>query len=128
MYDYITPQKLLGALKANNPLYIDIDINEEWLEAAMANDTELCECLVEQENDGDVQMQSDCPIIDPQNSVANVVSHNVPNESVVDIESDMECSDNEDVLSTAVHKLETIASQIGFTIMVTVCSVLLHIS
>ena len=65
-------------------------------------------------------MQSDCPIIDPQNSVANVVSHNVPNESVMDIESDiesdMECSDNEDVLSTAVHKLETIASQIGFTI------------
>ena len=40
MYDYITPQKLLEALrflKANNPLYIDIDINEEWLEAAMAS-------------------------------------------------------------------------------------------
>ena len=32
MYDYITPQKLLDALtflKANNPLYADIDVNEE---------------------------------------------------------------------------------------------------
>ena len=43
-------------------------------------------------------MQSDCPIVDSQNSVANVVSHNVPNESVMDNESDMECSDNEAVL------------------------------
>ena len=44
MYDYVTPQKLLQALrffKANNPLYVDVDINEEWLEQAIANDTEL---------------------------------------------------------------------------------------
>ena len=50
MYDYVTPQKLLQALrffKANNPLYVDVDINEEWLEQAIANDTELSECLVE---------------------------------------------------------------------------------
>ena len=43
MYDYITPQKLLDALsflKANNPLYADIDVNQEWLEAAVANDAE----------------------------------------------------------------------------------------
>ena len=50
MYDYVTPQKLLEALrflKANNPLYVDIDINEEWLKEAIANDAELSECLVE---------------------------------------------------------------------------------
>ena len=42
LYDYVTPQKLLDALsflKANNPLYADIDVNQEWLESAMANDT-----------------------------------------------------------------------------------------
>ena len=42
-------------LKANNPLYADVAVNEEWLEAAMANDAELCECLVEQQNDSDEQ-------------------------------------------------------------------------
>ena len=44
MYDYITPQKLLDALsflKANNPMYADIDVNAEWLETAMGNDAEL---------------------------------------------------------------------------------------
>ena len=49
MYDYITPQKLLDALaflKAKNPLYADIDVDKEWLASAMANDAELCECLV----------------------------------------------------------------------------------
>ena len=56
MYDYITPQNVLDALsflKANNPLYADIDVNTEWLKIALANDAELCKCLVEQQNDGD---------------------------------------------------------------------------
>ena len=100
-------------MKANNPLYVDIDINEEWLEKAKANNAELSECLVQQQNDSDVQMQTDSPIVASQSSVANVVSHNVPN---MDDAIAMECSDNEDALSTAVHKLETIASQNGFTI------------
>ena len=53
MYDYIRPQKLLDALrflKANNPLYADIDVNEQWVEEAMANDEELCQYLVEQDD------------------------------------------------------------------------------
>ena len=113
MYDYVTPQKLLEALqflKANNLLYVDIDINEEWLEEAIANNAELCDCLVEQQIDSDVQMQTDSPNVASQSSVANDVSHNVPN---MDDEIPM---DNEDALSTAVHKLQTIASQNGFTI------------
>ena len=51
---YITPQKLLDALrflKANNHLYADINVNEQWVEAAMANDEELCKHLVEQDDE-----------------------------------------------------------------------------
>ena len=48
-----------------------------------------------------------------QTSVANVASHNVPN---TDNDISMHCSDNESALSTAVHKLETVATQNGFTI------------
>ena len=129
LYEYATPQKLLEALKANNPLYVDIDINEEWLEQAIANDAELCDCLVEQQNDSDVQ--TDSPNVASQSSVANVVCHNVPN---MDNAIAIECSDNEDALSSCTYKLETIASQNGFTIHDVpydgncICSVLLHIS
>ena len=49
MYDYTTPQKLIDALKflkANNSLYSDIGINDEWLEEAITNDAELSMSLV----------------------------------------------------------------------------------
>ena len=50
MYDCITPEKVLGALtwlKDNNPLYADIDINQEWLEHGMTDDDELFSSLLE---------------------------------------------------------------------------------
>ena len=87
MYDYVTPQKLLDALsflKANNPLYSDIDVNQEWLEVAVANDAELCECLVEQQNDIDQQPNTD-------NTVEPIV------DSPTDIA--MDCSDSDNVQS-----------------------------
>ena len=153
MYDYITPQKLLDALsflKANNPLYAGIDVNQEWLESAMANDAELCECLVESEDNVDEQPNTDNtfePVVanvanadspthiamdctdsynlEPQANVANValctdVSHTVqPHvDTPVNVANGipMDCSDVNDPLLTAIHKLEKIASQNGFTI------------
>ena len=56
MYDYITPQKLMNALKflrAKNPLYAHI---EAWFEEALANDEEFCKCLLEQNDDDDMDM------------------------------------------------------------------------
>ena len=167
MYDYITPQKLLDALsflKANNPLYADIDVNQEWLESAMANDADLCECLVEQQNDSDEQPNTDNPvansdfstnnaidadnvqsIVDSQATVADIAntdnvepivanfdsptdiamdssdSDNVqptvdPPATVANVEVPMDYSDCNDPLLIAMHKLETVASQNGFTI------------
>ena len=54
MYDYVIPQKVLDALrylKAKNPLYADINVNEQWLEEAMGDGEELCQYLVEQDDD-----------------------------------------------------------------------------
>ena len=42
----------------NNPLYADIDINEQWVEEAMTNDEELYQYLVEQE--GTTSMETEC--------------------------------------------------------------------
>ena len=95
MYDYITPQKLLDALtflKARNSLYADIDVNTEWLETATANDTELCECLVE---------PNDCDEEPPVTASPDIA---------------MDCSDTADPLVTAMHNLETQVRQNGFTI------------
>ena len=60
MYDNIRPQELIKALKANNPLYADIDINEQLVEESMANDEELGQYLVEKDNDSmDTECQGD---------------------------------------------------------------------
>ena len=44
IYDYITPEKILNALrwlKSNNSLYADVEINDDWLQQSLANDTDL---------------------------------------------------------------------------------------
>lgn len=51
MYDYIRPQKLLDALKVNNPFI------EQWVEEAVANHEELYQYLVKQD---DKQMYTEC--------------------------------------------------------------------
>ena len=114
-----TPQKLLDTLflKANNPLYVDIDVNGEWLEAAVANDAELCEGLVEQRNENTVELivdsptdiAMDCPdsdnIVEPY-EVRPIVTDVVDVASSADI--DMECNNP---LLLAMYKLETIYSK-----------------
>ena len=49
MYDYVTPENVLNALrwlKAHNPLYANVEINEEWAQNAESNDTDLYAGLV----------------------------------------------------------------------------------
>ena len=44
MYDYVSPEKLTSALrwlKANNPLYADVKVADDWLDKALADDEEL---------------------------------------------------------------------------------------
>ena len=106
MYDYIRPQKLLDALrflKANNPLYADIDVNEQWLEEAMANDEELSQSLVEQD---DEQMDTECE--SDTSGTANIAEC-VQNEPI-------ECSNNGDEFSTALQQLKLLAHQNSLTI------------
>ena len=103
MYDYIRPQKILDALrylKVNNPLYADIDINEQWVEEAMTNDEELYQYLVEQE---DNSMETEC--VDDSSDVAESVQS-----------EPMECSDDGDELSTALQQLKLVASQNSFSV------------
>ena len=50
MYDYVHPDKVMSALrwlKANNPLYKDVVINEGWVNDSLAADSELFNGLTE---------------------------------------------------------------------------------
>ena len=101
MYDYIRPLKLMDALrylKANNPLYADIDINEQCIEEAMANDEELCQYLVEQEND---TMDAEC-----EGDTSDTPNPPEP----------MECSGDKSEFSIALQRLKAVAKQNSFTI------------
>ena len=61
MYDYISPEKVLTALrwiKQNNLLYSNTDINEEWLEQAMSNNEDLFAGMVEQSAANEVNIDA----------------------------------------------------------------------
>ena len=118
MYDYVTPQKLLdalGFLKTNNSLYGNVDVSKKWLQAAMDDDTELCECLLTQQ-DNNMHEQPSKPtasfVSDFVNSdVTNVLDSHSAN---LPIYSDASFLNN--AFKAARDKLETIASQNSFTI------------
>ena len=49
MYDYVIPENVLNALrwlKPHNPLYANVEINEEWAQNAESNNTDLYAGLV----------------------------------------------------------------------------------
>ena len=50
MYDYVDVKKLMTALKwlkAHNPLYANVAINNKWVEEALCNDPDLVSSLIE---------------------------------------------------------------------------------
>ena len=100
MYDYVRPQKLLDVLKANNPLYADIDVNEQWIEDAMTNDEELCRYLVEQDDDS---MDTECRQLENDGSVLSNGGEGEP----------MVCT-NGDEFSIALQQQRALAHQNSF--------------
>ena len=118
MYDYISHEKVLTALrwlKENNPLYADIDINEEWLEQAMSNDEDLFSGLV-------LNSESVLPTQQPHNESSINTSNCSSNQFVnKDDSQSMECnphslSIHDDVFSIAFNLLEQVARENGFAI------------
>ena len=116
MYDYITPQKPLIALtflKAKNPLYSDVEVNEDWFDQALANDEELCKYLVEHT---DQDMDTEREEHDGGQRAGSA------NNSACDVSTTehMECSpgisEDNDSFSVALHELEAKAHQSGFSI------------
>ena len=129
MYDYVCPEKLMNALewlKANNPLYADVDVNRHWVIESQANDGDLFPSLVRL----------------PETNGDNCVSDNTPqyhtHEQSTSHSDTMECetrltcltsessfvkpcvhsrlSDGHDELITASITLKALATDKGFTV------------
>ena len=127
MYDYISPEKVLTALKwlkQNNPLYTDIDINEEWLEQAMANDESLCAGLDQNDTSdvcGNANNMSNGSMLPTQQPNIEDNSSSVSNQPDKDSTQSMEyCPSNpsssNDALTVAFSVLERAARENGFAI------------
>ena len=74
LYDYVTTEKILNALKwlkVHNPLYVSVEINEEWAGNAESNDHELYRSLI---NSIDIE-----PELDPTEST--IVTNNTSNHA-----------------------------------------------
>ena len=125
MYDYISPEKVLTALrwlKENNPLYANIDINEDWLQQAMTNDNDLFAGMVEQ-RENDASYCSDSvngePTQDPITEHANSTDND--HDSTLNEDSQtMECSCSQpnfdDASTISFNTVEQAAQENSFAI------------
>ena len=106
-------------LKANNPLYADIDINEEWLGQAMANDDNLFAGMVEPSdannmNDSDNNdINSDSVL--PNNHCGNA-NQPMDKHSTHSIPSNLPSDTCKDAFTMAFNVIERVARENGFAI------------
>ena len=122
LYDYITPEKVLNALrwlKENNPLYADIDINDEWLKQAMANNEELLAGMVEQSDTNNMNSEPTQEPASEHNTNCtdnDCGSINQPMNEDGDHSIEICRSKVNDAFTIAFHVLERIARENGFAI------------
>ena len=120
MYDCVSPQKLMNALKwlkANNPLYGDVNVNKYWVDESQANDMDVFQRLVRQpETDNTHCLPSNTP---QEHTQADGTDHSEPMEcepSVTDNNNSPLLNDSTNDLETASHRLTILARENGFTI------------
>ena len=145
MYNYVRPDKVMNALiwlKANNPLYANISINNDWINDSLANDTELFTSLTQQPNEI-VNKEEVIEIVNTEelNEIGNtkelneIVKTEEPNEKeelneIVTTEQPYEIvtteepeliievstSDQLDIITNAYNMLSSIAQRNGYNI------------
>ena len=110
MYDYISPERVMNALnwlKTNNPLYADIDINDNWLEESIANDADLFAGLVKQpDTNGECNSTELCTQDHDSDHVNTEPTSTTSNNLYVG---------NDDLLAAS-SRLQALARENGFTI------------
>ena len=86
MHDVIRPEKVISALhylKNNNPLYADIEINEDWIRRWQDEDNEMYDGIFVDENDKAEASN--------HKQMADINCNNVPLDNI----DDSDCANNE---------------------------------
>ena len=94
LHDTIRPEKVITALnylKNNNPLYADIEINEDWIRSWQDADNDLYNRVFVNEDDNAISMESD----KERNSTENQMSDSNCDSTQLDSTNDCD-SDNSD--------------------------------
>ena len=75
IHDYVSPEKLTNALRCLNPLYADVNVNEQWADKCEANDSDMFHGLVRQPETNN----TDCVPSNPQDHTqGDSTNHNEP--------------------------------------------------
>ena len=110
IHDTIRPEKVISALhylKNNNPLYADIEINEDWIRTWQEMDKELYDGIFDVDEDGenteetshashhDAKTESECSDIYPSGTEGKHDNHNneEDNEDMIAIEENCKLRD-----------------------------------
>ncbi len=91
MYDYVTPEKVLNALKwlkEHNPLYVDVEVDEEWSLHAETDDHDLYSSITAITDCSDTMAaNSECTnLVNTSTDSSNIVSFDA-GPSITNIES-----------------------------------------
>ena len=88
MYDYVSQERLVNGLKwlkANNPLYADINIANNWLEDAIADDEELVMSMLAPAEPMDVDNSNSVCSNDHSNAISSNIHQSVSSDDLVSV-------------------------------------------
>ena len=96
--DTIRPEKVITALnylKNNNPLYADIEINEDWIRSWQDADNDLYNGVFVNEDDNAISMESDVERNSTENQMSDSNCDGTQLDSTNDCDSDKSASESD---------------------------------
>ena len=98
LHDTICPEKVITALnylKNNNPLYADIEINEDWIRSWQDADNDLYNGVFVNEDDNAISMESDKERNSTENQMSDSNCDSTQLDSTNDCDSDNSASESD---------------------------------
>ena len=115
LHDTIRPEKVITALhylKSNNPLYADIEINEDWIQGWQDADHDLYNGVFVNEDDNGISVHSDKQGCSTQKQMPDINCADTPLNSINESDCDNSDSDTDQAKennSNAIEKEDLIA-------------------
>ena len=109
LHDTIRPEKVITALnylKNNNPLYADIEINEDWIRSWQDADNDLYNGVFVNEDDNAISMESDKERNSTENQMSDSNCDSTQLDSSNDCDSDNSASESDRAKKNNTNQIE----------------------